>query len=97
MTMAMPMLARNTKGTSQPSRKIIMAAQAHRTARPTYTGSSFSHRSFRSVTSADIPETKHCFPAMERISRMASMVTSSEVALSKKMAIMVASPLLKAS
>ena len=90
--MHMPMLARNTKGTSQPSSRIIMAAQAQATASATYTGSSCSHRSFRSVTSADIPETKHCFPAMARISRMASMVTSSLVAESKNTAIMVAFP-----
>ena len=32
---AMPMLARNTKGTSQPSRKSIIAAQASTTAMPT--------------------------------------------------------------
>ena len=32
---AMPMLARNTNGTSQPSRKIIMARQARATAMPT--------------------------------------------------------------
>jgi len=48
------------------------------------------------VTRADIPETKHCFPAMERISRMASMVLSEEVEVSKKMAIMVAFSVLKA-
>ena len=60
-------------------------------------GSSCSHRSFRSVTNADMPETKHCFPAMSRMSRMASMVTSSDVAESKNTAIMVAFPWLKAS
>ena len=53
-------------------------------------GSSFSHRSFRSVTSADMPLTNTCFPAMARISRMASMVTSAEVDESKNTAIMVA-------
>ena len=41
------------------------------------------------MTSADIPDTKHCLPAMERMERMASIVTSSEVAESKNTAIMV--------
>ena len=44
-----------------------------------------------------MPETKHCLPAMERISRMASIVSSAEVAVSKNTAIIVASPVLKAS
>ena len=60
-------------------------------------GSSSSHRSFRSVTRADIPETKHLSPARARISRMASMVRSEEVEVSKNTAIMVAFPALKAS
>ena len=59
-------------------------------------GSSFSHRSFKSVTRADMPETKHCFPAMLLISRMASMVRSEEVEVSKNTAIMVALSVLNA-
>ena len=39
-----------------------MATQASTTAIPTYMGSSFSQRSLRSVTMADIPETKHFSP-----------------------------------
>jgi len=93
---ATPMLSRNTKGTSQLSSSSTMAAQAKITARPTYVGSSASQRSFRSVTSADMPDTKQRLSAAARISRMASMVTSAEVALSKKTAIIVAPPELKA-
>ena len=88
--MLTPMENRKTSGASQLSRRSIMAAQASSTASPTYTGSSLSHRSFRSVTSADMPVTKHCCPASERICRMASMVTSAEVAESKNTAISVA-------
>ena len=48
-----------------------------------------------SVTIADILDRKHCFPEMLRISSMASMVSSAEVVVSKKMAIKVASPSLE--
>ena len=91
-----PMLARNTNGTIQLSRKSIIAAQASATAIPTYIGSSFSQRSLRSVTSADIPDTNACFPASARTSRIAFIVTSEDVPLSKNTAIMVALPLLNA-
>ena len=60
-------------------------------------GSSCSHKPFKSVTNADRPETKHCLPATERICDMASMVSSAEVEVSKKIAIMVLSPRLKTS
>ena len=43
-----------------------------------------------------MPDTKHCLPAMERISRMASIVTSAEVAVSKNTAIIVEWSVLKA-
>ena len=43
-----------------------------------------------------MPETKHCSPARARISRMASMVTSEEVEVSKNTAIMVAFSVLNA-
>ena len=52
-------------------------------------GSSRSHRSFKSVTSADRPQTKHFSPVMERISRIASIVSSDEVEVLKKTAITV--------
>ena len=90
----MPIEARNTNGISQLSRKITIAAHASKTAIPTYTGSSSSQRSLRSVTSADMPETKHWLPHTERICLIASMVTSAEVALSKNTATRVESPLL---
>ena len=44
-----------------------------------------------------MPDTKHFSPAMARISRMASMVKSEEVDVSKNTAIMVAFSVLKAS
>ena len=53
----MPIEARNTNGTSQLSKNRSIAAQASATAIATYIGSSFSHRSLRSVTTADIPVT----------------------------------------
>ena len=43
-----------------------------------------------------MPDTKHCLPAIARISRMACMVSSAEVELSKNTAISVASSVLKA-
>ena len=84
------------RGISQLSSNKIIAARARATAMPTYIGSSFSHRSLRSVTRADMPATKHCFPQMPRISRMASMVRSSDVDVSKKTAIIVELSVLKA-
>ena len=94
--MQIPMLARNTSGISQLSMNSIMITNAQITAKPTYTGSSCSQRSFRSVTTADMPEIKHWVPAVSRISLMASIVTSSEVDESKKIAIMVSLSVLNA-
>ena len=44
-----------------------------------------------------MPDTKHCSPARERISRIASMVRSEEVEVSKNTAIMVAVSVLNTS
>ena len=66
-----------------------MAISARTTAIATYMGSSLSHRSLRSVTIAESPDTKHCLPATFLISCMASIVTSADVELSKKTAIIV--------
>ena len=60
-------------------------------------GSSLSQRSFRSVTIAESPDTKHCLPATDLISLMASIVTSADVELSKKTAIKVDLSVLNAS
>ena len=43
-----------------------------------------------------MPEMKHCLPAIERMSEMASIVSSAEVEVSKNTASIVVSPLLKA-
>ena len=65
------------------------AITARTTAISTYNGVSFSARFFVSVTIADIPLKKHCFPASLRISPIASIVPSEEVPSSKKIAIIV--------
>ena len=62
---------------------------ASTTAINTYNGVSFSASSFVSVTTADIPLKKHCSPARERISKIASIVPSEDVPSSKKIAIIV--------
>ena len=63
-----------------------------RDAMATYATTSFSARFFVSVTMADIPLKKLCFPARWRISSMASMVSSADVVVSKIINIMVESP-----
>ena len=94
---AIPMPARNTKGIIHESRKTIITKVARSTASPTYIGSSFSHKSLRSVTSADIPVKKQSFVVIFRISFIAVMVSEADVELSKKITIKVALPLLNAS
>ena len=74
-----------------------MDSAASATAIPTYTGSSFSHSALRSVTSADMPDTKQSLLHTLLISLIACIVTSADVELSKKTASIVQSPLLKRS
>ena len=82
-----------TKKDSIVSPRTIIAST---TAISTYSGVSFSASSFVSVTIADIPLRKHCFPARDRMLQIASMVPSEEVPSSKKIAIMVPVSELKA-
>ena len=67
----------------------IITATASTTAIATYTGSSCSHRFLRSVTIADIPDTKHWLLVMLLISFIASIVSSADVDVSKNTAIIV--------
>ena len=90
--MAMPMLARKTKGSTTDSMVSDMAARDKTTASPTYTGSSRSTRSFVSLMTTENPARKHFSLQMERMASMASMVSWSAPDLSYWIIIMVASP-----
>ncbi len=95
--MAIPILNRNTKGIIHESINNIIATHANNTAIPTYIGSSCSHNAFKSVTKADIPVTRHCFPVTFLNSCIAFIVSSAEVDVSKNTAIKVESSLLNTS
>ena len=92
-----PMLAKKTNGIIKLSMNSIIAATASTTAIATYSVSSRSHRSRRSVIIAEIPETRQLSPAIERICVIASIVSSDELEESKNTAIRVSSPALNTS
>ena len=84
-----PILSIKSNGIKYESIVSPNTITARTTAISTYNGVSFSARFFVSVTIADIPLKKHCFPASLRISPIASIVPSEEVPSSKKIAIIV--------
>ena len=95
--MAIPMLARNITGSRNESINTANTMHASRTASATYIGSSASARSLRSVMYADILLTKHCLPAIWRISLMVSIASSDEIVVLRNTAMSVQSPLLNSS
>ena len=73
---AMPMLARNTKGSTVDSSVTAIAARASKMASPTKRGSSLSITSRVSLMTTEKPARKHASLHRLRIWAMASIVSS---------------------
>ena len=88
----MPMLSRNTKGSTTDSMVSDMARRDSSTASPTYTGSSRSTRSLVSLMTTENPARKHFSLHSFRTASMACIVSSAAPDFSYWMIIMVESP-----